>query len=363
MSTTALSSVQHQPVRATTAAFVSAAAAQLRRQKSNRGREKVTTILSAAFACLMALMSTAGAQTWPTRTVTMVIPFAAGGPTDVLGRVLAQQMGQILGQSVIVENYGGAGGMSGSRRVVDATPDGYTILMGTVGTHAQNQTLYAKPLYNAETDFKPVILIADVPIALVVRNGLPVNNLKDFLAYTKANQDKMRFASAGTGSATHLACVVVNAAMGVDVTHVPFRGGAPALQEVAAERLDYDCDIISTTKPQIEAKTVKAIAILSQQRSPVLPDLPTAIEQGLNAEAYTWNAIFVPKNTPAEIVKRLHDATDEAINSTYVKDSLARLGAVIVAPDRRSPEYLATFVHSEIEKWAGPIKASGAAGQ
>jgi tripartite-type tricarboxylate transporter receptor subunit TctC len=317
--------------------------------------------LGVAFACLFA--SAASAQTWPTRPIMMIVPFAAGGPADLLGRVLAQQMGQILGQSVIVENFSGAGGMSGSKRAADAPPDGYTILLGSVGTHAQNQTLYAKPLYNAETDFKPVALIAETPIALVVRKDLPISNLKDFVAFTRANQDKMRFASAGTGSATHLACVIVNSAMSVNVTHVPFRGGAPALQEVAAERLDYDCDIISTTKPQIEAKTVKAIAILGQKRSPVLPDLPTAIEQGLNAEAYYWNAIFAPKNTPAEIVKRLHDAADEAMNSSAVSDSLARLGSVIVASDRRSPEYLASFVHSEIQKWAGPIKASGADGQ
>jgi tripartite-type tricarboxylate transporter receptor subunit TctC len=308
-------------------------------------------------------MSAASAETWPTRPITMIIPFAAGGPTDTLGRLLAQHLGEILGQTVIVQNFVGAGGMSGSKRAADATPDGYTFSIGSVGTHAQNQTIYAKPLYNAETDFKPVALIAEIPIALVVRNDLPINNLKDFVAYTKANQEKMRFASAGTGSATHLACVVVNDAMGVNVVHVPFRGGAPALQEVAAERLDYDCDIILTTKPQIEAKTVKAIAVLSQQRSPVLPDLPTAIEQGLNAEAYTWNAIFVPRDTPAEIVKKLHDATDEVMNSASFKDSLAGLGAVVVAPDRRSPEYLAAFVHTEIQKWAGPIKASGADSQ
>jgi tripartite-type tricarboxylate transporter receptor subunit TctC len=317
--------------------------------------------LGVAFACLLA--STASAQTWPTRPIMMIVPFAAGGPADLLGRVLAQQMSQILGQSVIVENFSGAGGMSGSKRAADAPPDGYTILLGSVGTHAQNQTLYANPLYNAETDFKPVALIAETPIALVVRNDLPIDNLKDFVAFTRANQDKMSFASAGTGSATHLACVIVNSAMSVTVTHVPFRGGAPALQEVAAERLDYDCDIISTTKPQIEAKTVKAIAILGQKRSPVLPDLPTAIEQGLNAEAYYWNAIFAPKNTPGEIVRRLHDAADEAMNSATVSDSLARLGSVIVASNRRSPEYLASFVHSEIQKWAAPIKESGADGQ
>jgi len=316
------------------------------------------TIVS-ALAGLLALAGSASAQNYPTRPVTMVVPFAAGGPTDVLGRIMAQRMGEILGQNVIVENVGGAGGMTGGKRVADARPDGYTMLLGTVGTQAQGQTLYKKPLYNAVTDFTPVALIADVPIALLVRKDLPATNLKEFVAYAKANQSKMQFGSAGAGSATHLGCVVLNTAMGTNITHVPYKGTGPAMQDLVAGRIDFLCEIVSTAKPQIDGGNVKALAIMTKDRSPVLPNLPTTLEQGLDVQAYTWNAVFLPKGTPADIVKKLHDAIVAAMDTPAVKDRLQGLGAMIVAPDRRSPEYLASFVKSEIEKWAAPIKASG----
>jgi tripartite-type tricarboxylate transporter receptor subunit TctC len=317
------------------------------------------TIFAATLAAALALTGMARAQNYPTRPITMVIPFAAGGPTDVLGRIMAQGIGEALGQTVIVENVGGAGGMTGSKRVADARPDGYTIVLGTVGTHAQGQTLYKKPLYNAMTDFTPVVLVADVPIALLVRKDLPVNNLQEFVAYAKANASKMQFGSAGAGSATHLACVVLNTAMGTDITHVPYKGTGPAMQDLVGSRIDYLCEIISTAKPQIDGNTVKALAIMTKDRSPVLPNLPTTIEQGLNVEAYTWNAIFLPKGAPADIVKKLHDAAVKAMDNPATKERLQGIGAMVVAPDRRSPEYLASFVKSEIEKWAAPIKASG----
>jgi tripartite-type tricarboxylate transporter receptor subunit TctC len=316
-------------------------------------------IVATALAALLALTGSAGAEDFPTRPVTMVIPFAAGGPTDVLGRILAQGMGETLGKSVIVENVGGAGGMTGGKRVADAKPDGYTMLLGTVGTQAQGQTLYKHPLYNAVTDFTPVVLVADVPIALLVRKDLPVNNLKEFVAYAKANEAKMQFGSAGAGSATHLGCVVLNTAMGTNIVHVPYKGTGPAMQDLVAGRIDFLCEIVSTAKPQIDGGNVKALAIMTKERSPVLPNLPTTLEQGLDAQAYTWNALFLPKGAPADVVTKLHDAAVKAMDTPTVKDRLQGLGASIVAPDRRSPEYLAGFVKSEITKWAAPIKASG----
>jgi len=260
---------------------------------------------------------------------------------------------------VIVENVGGAGGMTGGKRVAEAKPDGYTMLLGTVGTQAQGQTLYKHPLYDAVTDFTPVALIADVPIALLVRKDLPAKDLKEFVAYAKANQAKMQFGSAGAGSATHLGCVVLNTAMGTDITHVPYKGTGPAMQDLVAGRIDFLCEIISTAKPQIDGGTVRALAIMTKDRSPVLPNLPTTLEQGLDVQAYTWNAIFLPKGAPADVVKKLHDAIVTAMDTPAVKERLQGIGAQVVAPDRRSPEYLGSFVKSEIEKWAAPIKASG----
>ena len=314
---------------------------------------------AAALGLLLALIAFANAQIFPDRTLTMVIPFAAGGPTDVLGRVMAQRMGEILGQTVIVENIGGAGGMNGGKKVADSKPDGYTMLLGTVGTQAQGQTLYKHPLYNALTDFTPVALIADVPIVLIVRKDLPVDNFKDFVTYAKANASKMQFGSAGAGSATHLGCVVLNTAMGTDIVHVPYKGTGPAMQDLIGGRIDYLCEIISTAKPQIDGGRVKALAIMTKERSPVEPNLPTTLEQGLDVQAYTWNAIYLPKGAPADVVKKLNEAAIAAMTTSAVRDRLESIGAMVVAPDRRSPEYLGKFTADEIKKWEAPIKSSG----
>jgi tripartite-type tricarboxylate transporter receptor subunit TctC len=310
---------------------------------------------------LLSLVAAASAQEFPSHPLTMIIPFAAGGPTDVLGRVVAGRMSELLGQQVVVENIGGAGGMTGSARVAKAAPDGYQFVLGTVGTHAQGQTLYKAPLYNAVTDFTPVILVANVPIVLITRKDLPVSNFKEFVDYAKANQAKMQFGSAGAGSATHLGCVLLNYLIGVKITHVPYRGTGPAMQDLEGGRVDYLCDIITTAKPQIDGGTVKGLAILDSKRSPALPNLPTAIEQGgpPGLIAYTWNAIFLPKDTPAPIVKTLHDAALAAMRTPAVRDRLAGLGAEISSDEDATPQHLGDLVKSEIAKWAAPIKASG----
>jgi tripartite-type tricarboxylate transporter receptor subunit TctC len=291
--------------------------------------------------------------------MTMIVPFAAGGPQDVLGRLVAQHMGQILGEQVIVENVGGAGGVIGCKRVADAQPNGYTIGIGSVGTHAHNQTLYKKPPYDASADFTPVALIAETPVVLITRKNLPSTNLWEFVAYTKQNQAKMQFGSPGAGASSHIACVVLNHVIGVNPTHVPYRGGALAMQDLVGGRIDYQCDQIVTAKPQIEGGSVKALAILTKERSPVMPNLATALEQGFDVQAYAWTALFLPRGASDAIVRTLNNAVVRAMRTPAVRMRILELGSTVVSDDRATPQYLAGFVKSEIEKWAGPIKASG----
>ena len=304
----------------------------------------------------------AGAQevSWPVRPVTLIVPFAAGGPVDVVARVLAASLAEKLGKPVIVENIGGGGGMIGSARAAKAEADGYTIVIGNVGTHAGNQTLYRHPLYDAVKDFAPVALVVQLPLVLVARKDFPASDLTSFIAYAKAHASTLQFGSGGTGSTTHLACALLNSAAGISATHIPYKGGAPAMQDLIAGRIDYLCIDPPVARPQIEAKTVKAIAVLSRDRSSGLPSLPTAEEQGVNnIDITNWFALFAPKDTDAAVVKKLHDATVAAMESETLQKQLKQIGADVVAPERRSSAYLASFVRSEIEKWAGPIKASG----
>ena len=313
-----------------------------------------------ALVVHLALVGYAAAQEWPSRPLTMVVPFAAGGGADLLGRILAPPLSELLGQPVTVENVGGGGGITGSMRVSRAAPDGYLFGLGTTGTHAQNQTLYKNPPYHVVSDFTPVALAAEQPILLITRKGFPADNLIDFMAYVRANQERMQFGSAGTGSGVHLACVLLNAAIGVNVVHVPYRGTAPAMQDLIAGRIDYQCPVITAVVPQIQGGLVKAIAALTKERTPILPDLATAQEQGLkDFEAYIWFAIFLPRGTPADIAHKLARAIAAAENLPAVRQRLKEIGAAPIAPERQTPEYLATFVEQEVMKWAAPIRASG----
>ncbi len=320
-----------------------------------------TTLITAATALCLAYPGTAPAQDWPARPLTMVVPFAAGGPVDVLGRILTQYLGEVLGKQIIIDNVPGGGGMSGSLRVSQANPDGYQFVLGSIGTHALNQTLSKKPLYNAATDFAPVALVADVGLVLLTRKDLPAQNLQEFIAYAKANQGKMQFASGGTGTSSHVGCVLLNQTIGIDVVHVPYRGGGPAQGDLIAGRVDYLCNIASTVGQALETKQVNALAALTRERSPILPDLPTAHEQGLtDFDAYTWNAVFYPKGTPPALVNKLNEAIVKVMDMPAFRERLATLGLIVPVPERRSPEYLGKFVANEIEKWAAPIRASGA---
>ncbi|MEA2904286.1 MAG: hypothetical protein QOI12_1673, partial [Alphaproteobacteria bacterium] len=311
------------------------------------------------IALTLACSGAAHAQAWPARAINMVVPYAAGGPVDTIARILGARLSEILSQQVIIENVGGAGGMTGAARIAKGTPDGYSLLMSGSAVLSINQTLYKKPLYNAATDFAPVGLTTEAARVLVVRKDLPVNTLPEFIAYARANQAKMQFGSAGAGSATHIPCVLLNMKIGAaDIVHVPYRGAGPAMQDLIGGRIDFMCDAISTSLSQIQEKNVKPIALLSLQRAPVLPELKTAHEQGLaDFGVDAWNAFFLPKGTPAAIVRRLNKAVNDTLETPSVRERLDGLGLSIVAPNRRSPEYLASYVRSEIEKWADPIKA------
>ena len=315
---------------------------------------------SLAFTLLVILVAPAAAQDWPSRPVTMVVPFAAGGPMDTVGRILGGRLGEVLGQQVVVENVGGAGGMTGAARIAKATPDGYQFVLGNIGTHAHSQTLYKNPLYNAAADFSPVVLIAELPQVLIARKDLPARNLQDFIAYARQHQAKMQYGSGGAGSATHISCVLLNAAIGINVTHVLYRGGGPALQDLIGGRIDYFCTLTATAVPPIESKLIKPIAVFTRERAPMLQNVPSAREQGFtDFEASTWFGFFLPKGTPAPIVQRLHDATVEAMETPAVQQQLLTSGAIVVPPQRRSTDYLKKFMVSEIEKNAAPIRAAG----
>jgi len=302
----------------------------------------------------------ARAQTYPSRPITMVVPFAAGGTFDVMGRVLAVRMGEILGQPVIVENATGAGGIIGVNRVISAAPDGYTLLLGTSGTHAYNQTIYKKRRYDAINDFTPVALFSEQPMVLEVRKDLPANTIAEFAALLKANGTKMQFGSAGAGSTTHLACALLNARIGVSVTHVPYRGSAPATNDLIGGQIDYVCGNLGAAAPLITGKQVKAIAVLSPERSPLMPELATAHEQGLAGfDVTTWTAFFLPRGTPRAIVDKLNAAAHATMDTPAIKSRMLEMGVTGVAPDRRSPEYLARFVVEEVARWEDPIKSGG----
>jgi tripartite-type tricarboxylate transporter receptor subunit TctC len=290
----------------------------------------------------------------------MVVPFAAGGGFDAQGRLFAQRISESLGQQIIVENISGAAGAIGSSHVAKAAPDGYVFLFASVGTHAYNPTLYKKLPYNPTTDFAPVALITEEPMVLVTRKDFPASNLQEFIAYVKANAVRLHYGTAGVGSTTHLGCARLNASADLHVEAIPYRGSGPAMVDLMAGHIDYMCLNSAAAVSQIPSGALKGIAILGPSRSALFPSLATAHEQGLTGfEAITWNAFFMPKGTPATVVKKLNDATNEAMNDPDFKRRMQLLGVDLVAVERRSPEYLQKFVESEIAKWAPAIKAAG----
>ncbi len=320
----------------------------------------VLRLILAAGAVGVLAPSPGAAQEWPTRPITLVVPFSPGGGVDISARLQAQAIGDILGQNVIVENIGGGAGMTAGVRVAHAPPDGYTFMIGNTGTHAYNQSLYKKPLYNSVTDFTPVGLVSESPRIVNVRKDLPVKNLQEFITWLKANEVTAKFGSAGVGTGTHLPCVLFNLAVGVTITNVPYRGAGAIIQDLLGGRLDYMCDTIQTGAQLARQGSLKPIAVLAEKRVAIIPEVPTAAEQGLpGVEASVWNAFFLPKGTPDAIVRRLNAAVNASLESPALRKRLEELGLEIVSPERRTPEYLAKFLPEDIARWAKPIHAAG----
>ena len=313
-----------------------------------------------AFLAAIILAPAASAQSFPTRPMTIVVPFGVGSALDLIARIIGPRLAELLGQPVLVENLSGGGGMTAAARVANAAPDGYQMLHGGVDVMSMNQSLYKKPLYTALTDFVPIGMVGDQALVLLSRKDLPANDMKEFVAYTKANHAKMQFGSGGAGSGAHLNCMRVNAAIGVEVTHVSYRGSAQAFQDLFAGRIDYYCALGAAATGPIENKSAKGIAILTRDRSPLFPGLPSAHEQGLtNFHADFWTGLFLPKSTPEPVVQKLSQALQQTLNTPSVQERLLKIAVTVVAHDRRSPAYLKSFVESETKLWEGIIKASG----
>lgn len=318
-------------------------------------------MLPAAVAALLLCTAVAAAEpAFPSRPITIVVPFAAGGPSDAMARILAQAMSEKIGTRVIVENTAGAGGTTGSSRVARADADGYTLLFGNIGTHAANVGLYKSLPYNPEADFQPVALLASVPFVLAVKRGLPANDLAAFRALATAKPGTLNYGSAGVGSASHLACLLLDAAIAARASHVPYRGVAPAMNDLVAGQIDFMCDQTVTMIPQIRGGTVKPLAVMSRARIAQLPEVPTLAEGGLpNVEVEAWNALFAPKGTPRALTDKLFELVWDALNAPATRTRLEQLGAVIPAKDRAGPDALRAHVASEVRKWVPVLRNAG----
>ena len=298
---------------------------------------------------------------YPERPITLIVPFAAGGPTDVVARIVGDNMSRTLGQQIVVENVTGAGGTTGTSRAAQATPDGYTIMMGHMGTHGAAPAVYPNLKYDPVKDFLPIGLAAGTPILIVARKNLPPKDLKEFISYAKANSEKLNEAEAGVGSVSFTTCSLLNSILGIKPTRVPYQGTGPALNDLVGGQVDYMCDQIVNLTPQIQAGSIKAYGIATEKRSPALPDVPTTKEGGLpEFQVSAWNALFAPKGTPGEVVTKLNGALGKALDDESTRKRLLDLGADLPDKAGRSPEALQKLVASEIERWGKVLKGQAA---
>ena len=316
-------------------------------------------LMAAALLMMAAAIPGAQAEDYPARTVTVIVPFAAGGPADITARIVADIFNRHLGQKFVVENVVGAGGTLGTLRAAHAPADGYTLLSGHLGTNALAPAFYPNLGYDPQKDFAPVGLSAEYPELLVVRKDFPADNLKEFVAYAKANVDKLNVGHAGLGSVSYIGCLLLNTAIGIKPTMVPFTGTAPVLNAMLGGQIDYECDPVLGTMNQVRAGMVKALAVASRKRSPMLPDVPTSYEQGLpEFDCAPFYGVFAPSGTPQPILDKLTEALNRGLNEEQVQKRLSELGADIVEPGRRGPKALADLVRSESDRWMPILRAA-----
>jgi tripartite-type tricarboxylate transporter receptor subunit TctC len=302
----------------------------------------------------------AEAQNYPARPITVIVPFSAGGPTDVIARIVGEHMGKVLGQQLIVENVVGAGGTTGITKASQAKPDGYTIMMGHMGTHGAAPALYKNLKYKPASDFEPIGMAAGTPILVVARKDFPAKDLKEFIAKLKADGDKLNEGEAGVGSVSFTTCVMFNVLAGAKPTRVPYSGTGPVINDMLAGKIDYACDQIVSVASQIQGGAIKAYAIATDKGSPALPDVPTSTEAGLpEFKVSAWNALFAPKGTPKDVVAKLNDALNKALSDPATRKRLEDLGGVIPEGKDRTSQWLGQFVASEVKKWGEVIKAGG----
>jgi tripartite-type tricarboxylate transporter receptor subunit TctC len=325
-------------------------------------RRSLQALALGAVACLWG--GTSLAQPYPARPITEIVPFSAGGPTDVIARITGEHMSKTLGQQIVIENVTGAGGTTGITRGAQAKPDGYTIMMGHMGTHAAAPALYPQLKYNPQKDFEPIGLAVGTPILIVAKKDFPAKDFKEFVAYLKANQGKLNEAHAGVGSVSFTTCALFDSQVGVKPAKVAYRGAGPALNDLMGGQVDYMCDQIVNVAEQIKGGKIKAYAIATEKRSPALPDVPTTKEGGLPSfQVSAWNALFAPKGTPKEVVAKLNDALSKALDDAGTRKRLLDLGGILPDGADRSSASLGALVKKEVERWTPILKATGAVGE
>jgi tripartite-type tricarboxylate transporter receptor subunit TctC len=315
--------------------------------------------LIAATAVALLGLGSAQAQTYPNQPITVIVPYAPGGNTDVVGRIVTEQMSIILGQKLVIENVAGAGGTTGSLKAARSPADGYTLLVGQMGTHAASVGLYPNLAYDPVNDFEHIGQLSDTPIGIFVRKNFPAKDLQSLISMIKAAPEKLNNGHGGVGSTSHVSCVFFTSLIGARSPMIPYRGSGPAFADILSEQYDFLCDQIPHTVGHVKAGSVRMLAIATPERSDAVPDVPTTIEAGLPAyQASGWNAMFAPKGTPRPIVDRLNAALRQALDSPNVKDKLESIGAVLPRQPNRTPDGLRAFVGSEIQKWAPIMKAA-----